>query len=82
VNLLASPFDPKWNFDRCYFATSFIGLADLCAIVPFYVQCVVLPLLATAGVVGAEGVALDATVFRVLRLARVLELERFFVAFS
>jgi hypothetical protein len=56
-------------------ATSFVGMADLLAVLPFYCQEIIIPLL-------FRGSTFDATIFRIFRLARILEFEKFFQAFS
>mmetsp|Transcript_10552 Transcript_10552/g.13742 ORF Transcript_10552/g.13742 Transcript_10552/m.13742 type:complete len:1143 (-) Transcript_10552:1053-4481(-) len=72
LNCLTSQYDPKHQFSmRCY-TGSFIGLADLLSIAPFFVQLVLYSI----------GVHFDATVFRIARVIRIIELEHFFPAFS
>jgi hypothetical protein len=75
LNVITAAYDAKWTFSRFNFVTSFQGGADFWAIVPYYLQVYILPIY-------APGVEFDATIFRILRLSRVLELERFFTAFS
>mmetsp|Transcript_21568 Transcript_21568/g.31362 ORF Transcript_21568/g.31362 Transcript_21568/m.31362 type:complete len:1172 (-) Transcript_21568:211-3726(-) len=75
TNCFTAVYDPKWNFQRSKFMTSFIGLADLLAIAPYYIQVIVIPIFFPT-------LVFDATVFRIFRLARILELEKFFKAFS
>ena len=43
INVLTASYDPKHNFSRTSYMTSFIGMSDLLSIVPFYVQILVLP---------------------------------------
>lgn len=75
INVISAPYDPKYGFSAQKFCFSFIGLADFFSIVPFYVQQILIPIF-------APNAQFDATIFRILRLARVLELERFFEAFT
>lgn len=75
TNVVSAPYDPKYSFSRSKFMLSFIGIADFLSILPFYVQAILIPIF-------APGAQFDATIFRILRLARVLELERFFEAFT
>lgn len=75
MNVLTAVYDPRWGFSRWNMASSFIGIADLLAILPFYVQELILPL-------AAPHLIFDATIFRIFRMARILEFERFFTAFS
>ena len=75
MNVVTAVYDPRWNFSRLKMMTSFVGLSDLLAILPFYVQAFILPAFFPT-------FAFDATVFRIFRLARVLEVEKFFKAFS
>jgi hypothetical protein len=75
MNCITAPYDPRWNFSSCNMMTSFVGMADLIAIVPYYFQVFVLPYFFPLFV-------FDATIFRIFRLARILELEKFFKAFS
>lgn len=75
LNVVTAPYDPKYGFSSQNFCLSFIGLADFFSVAPFYVQQIVIPIFAPQA-------QFDATIFRILRLARVLELERFFEAFT
>jgi hypothetical protein len=75
INVVSAPYDPKYSFSKSKFVFSFIGIADFFSILPFYVQEFLIPIF-------APGMSFDATIFRILRLARVLELERFFEAFT
>ena len=75
LNVISAPYDPKYGFSRQNFSFSFIGLADFFSIAPFYIQQILIPIFAPQA-------HFDATIFRILRLARVLELERFFEAFT
>jgi hypothetical protein len=75
LNLATSQFDPAWGFSRSAYASSLQGTADWLSILPFALANVALPLL-------APSLVFDATVFRVLRLSRVLELESCFEAFT
>jgi len=70
LNILTAVYDPIYNFNRWNFASSFVGMADLISILPFYVQTIILPLV-------APGVFFDATIFRIFRLARILNYEAF-----
>lgn len=74
-NVLTARYDPRWKFSRWSMVTSFLGLSDLLAIVPFYIQELVLPWCSATG-------HFDATIFRILRLSRVVTLEKYFEAFS
>ena len=78
INVLTAAYDPKHNFSCITYMTSFIGMSDLFSIVPFYVQTLVLPALYGDA---AEGM-FDGTIFRIMRLARILEFEQFFEAFT
>lgn len=75
LDVLTARYDPKFNFSRYNKIVSFVGIADVCSIIPFYLETIVFPVL-------APHVVFDSTIFRVLRLARIVELERFFQAFS
>ena len=75
INVMSAPYDPKYSFSSSKFVFSFIGIADFFSILPFYLQEFIIPIF-------APGLEFDATIFRILRLARVLELERFFEAFT
>jgi len=78
MNILAAKYDPRWKFSRWEYLTSFVGTADYMSISPFYMQMVIIPF-----IWGADStIAVDATVFRMLRLARIIELEQFFEAFT
>jgi len=75
LNVLTAVYDPRHNFLRSNFVLSFVGVADLLSIVPFYLQTIVLPLL-------APQLEFDATIFRMLRLARIVQFEQFFDSFT
>jgi len=78
MNILAARYDPRWNFSRWEYLTSFVGTADYMSISPFFLQMVIIPF-----IWGADStLVVDATVFRMLRLARIIELEQFFEAFT
>jgi len=78
MNIFAAKYDPRWNFSRWEYLTSFIGTADYVSISPFYLQMVIIP-----AIWGVDSTLIvDATVFRMLRLARIIELEQFFEAFT
>jgi len=80
LNVATAPYDPARGFSRWAYLGSLQGVADWLSILPFYAQTVALPLLLGPG--AAADFGLDATVFRVLRLSRVLELESCFAAFA
>eukprot|EP00606_Chrysophyceae_sp_TOSAG23-5_P001248 GSChrysophyteH2.ASY1.ANO1.921.1 assembled CDS len=78
INVGCAKFDPAFGFSRYQYMTTFIGKADLVSILPFFVQTIIIPF-----IFGADSVYnLDATVFRIVRLARVLEFEIFFESFT
>ena len=77
-NILSARYDPRWNFSRWEYITSFVGMADYSSITPFYMQTLVLPFFFG----NDPAYVIDATVFRILRLARIIELEQFFEAFT
>jgi hypothetical protein len=75
LDVATARYDPKYNFSRRKKIFSFVGLAELLSIVPFYFENVIFSLF-------APSIVFDSTIFRILRLARILELERFFQSFS
>ena len=75
VEVATAKYDPKHNFSRRNKICSFVGMAELLSIVPFYLESIFFPLFAPT-------LVFDSTIFRILRLARILELERFFQSFT
>ena len=55
------------HYSRVRYVITFFGLVDLAAIFPFYLQ----------QILDAADVQFDATVFRVVRLVRIFQLEHF-----
>jgi hypothetical protein len=76
MNIIVARYDPKWGFSRVAFITSFGGIADLISVAPLYLE-LVSPLLW-----GASGFQVDATIFRIARMARILESEELFSQFT
>ena len=76
INVISARYDPRWQFSRWNFMTSFVGTADYMSISPFFMQTLILPW------VFGNTFTIDATIFRMLRLARIIELEQFFEAFT
>ena len=72
MRLFSANKDPEHNFSRLFYATTFFGLIDFAAIAPYYVQQIL---------TGAD-VSFDASIFRVLRLFRIFQLEHFMEAFT
>lgn len=75
VDVATARYDPKFNFSRRNKILSFVGLAELLSILPFYFENIIFPMFAPT-------IVFDSTIFRILRLARILELDRFFQSFS
>lgn len=67
IRLWTAVCDPEHKFSRIYYATTFFGIIDFCAVFPFYLE----------QVLDACDVNFDATIFRVLRLFRLLQIEHF-----
>ncbi|CAM9194722.1 unnamed protein product [Chrysoparadoxa australica] len=71
LRLWSAPQDPRYGNHWTY-AASFFGIVDVLSILPWYIQSVMV----------LYGASFDASVFRVLRLFRLLQLEHFMSAFT
>ena len=75
LDVVTAKYDPKYNFSRWNKVYSFVGIAELLSVAPFYFENILFPLF-------APSIVFDSTIFRIMRLARILELERFFQSFT
>ncbi|CAM9338942.1 unnamed protein product [Ectocarpus sp. 6 AP-2014] len=72
MRLFIAPISSKYAFSRWKYLSSFFGVVDVASIAPWYIETIL----------WSAGVYFDASVFRVLRLFRILQLEHFVSAFS
>ncbi|CAM9142714.1 unnamed protein product [Ascophyllum nodosum] len=72
MRFFIAPISSEYNRSRWNYMTSFFGIIDLASIVPWYVQMIL----------SLSGVYFDASVFRVVRMFRILQLEHFVSAFT
>lgn len=71
MDLFTAKYDPRHGFRRTKFFFSFMGLCDLFVLLPFYFEKCILPILPPTFI-------FDATIFRIFRVAHVIEFEQFF----
>lgn len=72
LRLYSAVEDPRADYSRIGYMTSFFGVVDILAIFPCYVE----------GILSLSGVHFNAMIFRVFRVFRVLLLEHFTEAFT
>jgi hypothetical protein len=65
-------YDSAHEFSRMFYLTTFFGVVDIFAILPWYIQLVL----------EAAGVRVNVFIFRIARVFRILQLEHFVEAFT
>eukprot|EP00605_Chrysophyceae_sp_TOSAG23-4_P002983 GSChrysophyteH1.ASY1.ANO1.3286.1 assembled CDS len=78
IDVGSAKYDPAFGFSRWQFMNSFMGRVDILSIIPFYAQTIIIPFFFG----GNSDYAIDATIFRILRLARILEFDIFYEQFN
>jgi hypothetical protein len=63
LNILTASFNPQFRFKRSFYLLSIEGLLDLLSVFPFWLEY--------------SGVAIDATVFRIVRMNALFSLDAF-----